>query len=198
MLLLCGCSTPQTVLDLSDKTAGNVSLLNKYLDSFTQSQQNLASQRIAIDAEQSAAFAGLAARLQSRMDAMSLAGMTDQLSLINNIEATSDSEANMQNQLLLVNSNETKSLEASQTQLKSYSKQLTSLSSTLSQLAENDSLETKIQSLITYGQAVNTDMSNAQSTSTNASQAMLEKASQMKTNSVAAISTLDSLFPKSK
>jgi hypothetical protein len=189
-MLLSGCSTPKAVLQLSDKTAGNVTLLNNYLDSFTKSQFNLTSQRIAISADQASTFAALSARCRARMDAMRLAGMTDQLDLINNLDATSDSEAAIQNKLLLVSSNETAVLEASQAQLKSYGKQLGSLSSTLSQLAIDDSLETRVQNLIASAQVVQTDMQNAKSSSTNASEDMAEKASMLNSKSIASAKSL--------
>lgn len=190
--LIGGCSTPSAMLNLADKTSGNVALLNKYIGSFTTNQQTIANERIAISADTAASFAELSARNHANMDAMRLAGMTYQLTLISNIFAASDAEAAIQNQLLLTASNETQILRSSQVQLKTYGTDLTSLSSSLSQLAKDDSLETRVANLVVFAQAVKTNMDSIQAKSTNASQSMTTNAAQFKANSSAVVKGLSS------
>ncbi|MGO8698420.1 MAG: hypothetical protein ACLQVY_11955 [Limisphaerales bacterium] len=189
-LLLPGCSTPKAMLDLADKTSGNVALLNKYISTFATNQQELTAERIAISAGKAEQFAELATRNQTRMEAMRLAGMTSKLTLISNIVASSDAAATAQNQLLLVTSNQTRIMQATQLQLNTFSKQLSSLSSSLSQLAKNDSLETRIANLVVFAQAVQTNMAAAQTNTAAKAQAMKTDATQLKAKTASEISAL--------
>jgi len=161
-LIFAGCTTPQVMLDLADKTSGNVALLNNNIGAYAARQQQLVSQRISIDANLADQFAQLAARNQTRIESMRLAGMTNELSLIYGIINASAAAATNQAQLLQVAADQTKLMSDAQLQFDTHTAQLKTVSDSLAELAKDDDLETRLANLAAYAQAVKVSMDAAQ------------------------------------
>lgn len=160
-LLCAGCATPKPVLDLADKTAGNVALLNTSITAFAANQQAVMNQRLSLDGALADQYAELAARNQLLVDSMRLAGNTDGLSLILGIIAASESETTNQAQVLQVSANQVKLMSAGQLQLTTYSDKLKTLSDSLSQLAKDDDMQTRLMNLAVYAQQVSASIEAA-------------------------------------